>query len=451
MTPALILALALSSQADAPLFSRPNPALEAGAKALNDRDYDRAIDLYRQAEAKTAKERAVVEYNVGIAQLEKAQHLKMMEAVRKAQEAAGGQGEGEDATLDEAMADTPDFDAAIEALERAYKLSEDSHLRSQAALGVGNSYALREKYKKAIDGYRRALVQDPQNSAARNNLRTTLRRMRAQQKPPKQEGEEGDENESGDGESEEGEEGEEGQEGGESSDEGDEKESESSDDGEKKTDGEQENEGDKNGESGSSDGASGDEDREESAADDGKGGDQKEREGDEKNEQNDKDERASGDDKKEEEAGEDGKGSNSKDGDDDKKEDKEKTAGDNADDEDQKDLEQKKKDAEKEAQEGGEKPKPNEEEGEESPKEDPLKAGQDDKDPSQKDPKKKGQAKDKPGQNGAGGTAKDTPKESLEKQRARAILDALRRRERPLGPVMMNPQPAPRRKVKKDW
>lgn len=449
MTPALLLALALSAQADVPLFSRPSPELEAGAKALDDRDYDRAIDLYRKANAKTAKERAVVEYNVGIAQLEKAQHLKMMEAVRQAQEAAGGQ--GEDATLDEAVTDTPDFDAAVDALERAYKLSDDSHLRSQAALGVGNSYALREQYKKAIDGYRRALVQDPHNKAARNNLRTTLRRMRMQQKPPKQQGEEGDEDESGEGESEEGEEGEQGQEGGESSEGEDQDSSDDGEQGEKENEGEQENEGDKNGEGAANDGNAGDEKRDSTASDDGNAGDQNDGEQDD-SEQKDKQDSAGGDDKNnKEEADEDGEGSSSKANADEGEEKEKKESGEKPGDDEEKN-DPRKQDAERQEKEGGQKPPPDEKKadeekaGEKTPKDDPLKDKNDKNDKGQK-----GQTKDKPGQKGAGGTAKDKPQESLEKQRARAILDALRRRERPLGPVMMNPQPAPRRKVKKDW
>jgi Ca-activated chloride channel family protein len=91
------------------------------------------------------------------------------------------------------------FQQAGESFERAYGTARSQPLRSQSALAAGNALALAGDYERAVDAYRRSLVADPRNEAARKNLGSVLRALRAQQQPPPSGGGEDDREEKEDG------------------------------------------------------------------------------------------------------------------------------------------------------------------------------------------------------------------------------------------------------------
>jgi hypothetical protein len=97
---------------------------------------------------------------------------------------------------------------AGEAFERAYGIAQSPSLRSQGALAAGNAHAIADELDRSIDGYRRALVTDPMNEAARRNLGAVLQAMRAQPPPPPSGGGDDDRDEEEEGDEEQQEQGE---------------------------------------------------------------------------------------------------------------------------------------------------------------------------------------------------------------------------------------------------
>ena len=201
--PAVLVALGCSlayvpaAYADGPgIFSRVEPRLQAGAEALQQGEHDSAVDLYRGAAAQDRRQRAVIRYDVGNALLKKAEGLAETEA--PAGGISGAPGSGQGPAIGEETAAV--LDEAIDNLQSAYELSDSGGLRSDAALARGNALAAKGDVEGALDAFRTSVVENPNNGAARWNLRQALRVLRSQ--PPQQGGEskEGDEGEDKEGE-----------------------------------------------------------------------------------------------------------------------------------------------------------------------------------------------------------------------------------------------------------
>lgn len=162
----VFVAAETAPEGGAGLLSRPEPSLKAGAEALEEGRFDDALQAFRRAKAERDDERAVVEYDVGQALLQRA----------LAEAAAREEGAEPDPAIEPALRE------AQEAFERAYGLAKSKRLRSEAAHASGNALAEVGELDKAVEAYRRALVADPQNERARKNLAAALRALRAQ--PP---------------------------------------------------------------------------------------------------------------------------------------------------------------------------------------------------------------------------------------------------------------------------
>ncbi len=258
-TALVLLVVASPAAAQVLRFERSEPHLVEGVEQMRSGDYDGATSSFERAQTENKEHRAIVQYNVGNAQLEKAQ------AIQEAQ------GQAPAAEGDEDPAQTL-LSAAADSFNQAYELSSDPKVRSDAALGLGNTKVAAQDIEGAISAYRRALVANPQNGPARNNLLSALRLM--QQQPPQQSGGgQGDK----DDKDKEGEEGEQ-----QKGDQGDQQEQDPQDEGEQGEQGEQDDgQGDKD----QSDGAQ--DDKKNPADEQGKGGDE-----DQKKPDQEKDERS---------------------------------------------------------------------------------------------------------------------------------------------------------------
>jgi len=166
-------------------YERTEPHVEAGLEAIGRGELDVAIERFREADAQTADERAAVEYDVGQALL-----------LQGRQELASS---GVEVSPDEAPPGQDLLKQAGETFERAYGLARANGLRSDAAVAAGNALALAGELDQSVDAYRRALVADPMNEAARSNLGQVLRALRAQPPPPPSGGGEDDRDEKEDG------------------------------------------------------------------------------------------------------------------------------------------------------------------------------------------------------------------------------------------------------------
>lgn len=153
------------------LFSRTEPNLVEGEKALKRGRWDEAITRFRDAEPYAPDERAIVEYDVGRVLYEKG-----------LAEREGAQGGGEDAE----GAGTKLLQEAADAFARAYGTAHDDDIRSQAALAEGNARARAGELEKSIDAFRRSLVASPDNERAKKNLATVLRALQQQQQEQQQ-------------------------------------------------------------------------------------------------------------------------------------------------------------------------------------------------------------------------------------------------------------------------
>jgi len=185
----LVVALAFTSApARAQLFERVEPSIEEGVRAMQAGDGERAVELYQRAKTRASDDDAVVEYNVGSVHLQKA--ARMVEDAEKTPGAPDPEG-ARKAALDK------EVQAAVEAFDRAATLSSKKSLRSDAHLARGNTRALTGDLKGAVEAFRDALVENPENGAARRNLRSALTLLRSEPPPPS-DGEQSDEGEQGD-------------------------------------------------------------------------------------------------------------------------------------------------------------------------------------------------------------------------------------------------------------
>lgn len=163
---------------EAPLFSRAEPSLVAGAAALQDGDVDAALERFRKARADTPNQRAIVEYDVGQAMVARA----LASAAATPPDPNAPDGHAAAPTLDKTMVDD-----AQAAFTRARGLALDPRLKAEAALAGGNLAAFAGDADQAIAQYRQALRDDPTNERARKNLRRALE-AKKQQPPPQDQG-----------------------------------------------------------------------------------------------------------------------------------------------------------------------------------------------------------------------------------------------------------------------
>lgn len=173
-----------------PVFSRAEPNLAAGQRALEHGDIDMALERFRRAVTVTDDERAVVEYDVG-----QTLTLRAMAAAKAATAATTTQTSAPDQGAEAPQRPAPpDVDDALATFERAATLARGQRLASEARLGAGNAALVGGKIDDAISLLRKALVADPHNDRARRNLQRALT-MQQQSKPPPSEGGDGDKDE----------------------------------------------------------------------------------------------------------------------------------------------------------------------------------------------------------------------------------------------------------------
>ena len=173
-----------------PVFSRAEPNLAAGQRALEHGDIDMALERFRRAVTVTDDERAVVEYDVG-----QTLTLRAMAAAKEATSATTTQTSAPDQGAEAPQRPAPpDVDDALATFERAATLARDQRLASEARLGAGNAALVGGKIDDAISLLRKALVADPHNDRARRNLQRALT-MQQQSKPPPSEGGDDDKDE----------------------------------------------------------------------------------------------------------------------------------------------------------------------------------------------------------------------------------------------------------------
>lgn len=167
-----------------PIFTRVEPHLAAGARALQAEDADLALERFRRAQASTDEERGVVEYNAGQALL--------LQAIQKAQAAAdatAAPAAGQPPTTPPTAPTPPDITDALAAFERAAALGRAPPFVSEARLAAGNAALVGSKLDDAIAQFRKALVAEPRNERARRNLQ---RALELKQQQPEQEPQDGD-------------------------------------------------------------------------------------------------------------------------------------------------------------------------------------------------------------------------------------------------------------------
>ena len=169
-----------------PFFTRAEPNLAAGRRALDSDDVDEALERFRRAVTATDDERAVVEYDVAQALTVRAMAAAKASA---APPAAATPGAGPEAAT---PPPPPDVDDALAAFERAATLARDQRLSSEARLGGGNAALVGGKLDDAIGLLRKALVADPGNERARRNLQRALTMKQQQPPPPPKDGDKGD-------------------------------------------------------------------------------------------------------------------------------------------------------------------------------------------------------------------------------------------------------------------
>jgi Ca-activated chloride channel family protein len=283
---ALVVVIPVSFAADAraQLFERVEPEIAEGVDAMQRGDGEAAVERFRRAKTRTSDESAVVEYNVGSVHLRAAERMSEDEQKTPGANDPGGE---------RAAALKERFDAAEQAFERAASLSSNKALRSDAHLARGNAKAVQGDLKSAVDAFRDALVENPENGAARRNLRAALTLMRSQPPPPpSNENQESDDEKKEDGEQEQQEQQGGGKSGGEKEESAEESES---DPGE----GQGESGDEKREERDPKDGEGENENKGERASDDEKGTDAKERGAGEQKEQPKDDEKSKGSDARE--------------------------------------------------------------------------------------------------------------------------------------------------------
>ena len=162
-----------------PVFTRVEPHLAAGARALQAGDPDLALERFRRAEATTDEQRAAVEYNAGQAVL--------LQAMNKAKADAAAAPPA-DAGQPPAPSTPPDITDALASFERAAAMGRAPSFVSEARLAAGNAALVGNKLDDAIAQFRKALVAEPRNDRACHNLQRALELKQQQPEQPPQDG-----------------------------------------------------------------------------------------------------------------------------------------------------------------------------------------------------------------------------------------------------------------------
>jgi tetratricopeptide (TPR) repeat protein len=202
---AVVFALAVSAAGPAnnanatigdgtPIFTRDEPHLAAGRRALSGGDADVAIERFRAAVAENDDERAIVEYDVGAALVARA----VKDAEDAAKDAPAPDPAAPGPPGPPAPPPAPNVDDALTTFERASDLARHPRLKSEARLAAGTAALMGQKIDDAIAQFRKSLVADPGNERARRNLQRALMLKAAQPPPPPQEGDGDGEKKDGD-------------------------------------------------------------------------------------------------------------------------------------------------------------------------------------------------------------------------------------------------------------
>lgn len=137
----------------------PDPDVDKGNQAYRDGRYDQALDHFRSAEERGVDPRLHFDKGAALYKL------------------------GEKATDDEKKAEL--YKQAEEEFRRAAD-TEDAALKSSAYYNLGNTMYQRQLWEDAIASYKRSLLADPKNDAARHNLEMALRQREKQEKQEQQ-------------------------------------------------------------------------------------------------------------------------------------------------------------------------------------------------------------------------------------------------------------------------
>jgi Ca-activated chloride channel family protein len=85
-----------------------------------------------------------------------------------------------------ALAALSRFDEAAQEFLRATE-AKDTPLKSQAFYNLGNAFFKKDKFKEAVEAYKRALTLDPHDARAKWNLEIALRKQKDEEKKKKEE------------------------------------------------------------------------------------------------------------------------------------------------------------------------------------------------------------------------------------------------------------------------
>lgn len=150
-----------------------NTLLKAN-EAFNDKDYDKAMELYNMVLAiNPVNERA--NYNLAVTMVKRADEIG----------GAGGnetyqQGSGED--MPESVKQSKILKQQADSIFRnVYNSDAEPQIRENAVYNSGNLYFSENKYAESIEQYKKALRINPDNNNARHNLRVAQLRLQQQQ------------------------------------------------------------------------------------------------------------------------------------------------------------------------------------------------------------------------------------------------------------------------------
>lgn len=77
------------------------------------------------------------------------------------------------------------FEASRKAMEAASKTTNDKNAKSTSQYNIGNSYMQEQKWQEAVDAYKNALKNNPQDGEAKYNLSYALQKLKQEQQQNK--------------------------------------------------------------------------------------------------------------------------------------------------------------------------------------------------------------------------------------------------------------------------